>query len=395
MSFFEHTVLCTLTGADPAESLHAISKAGIPIMEISGIDDLTVRFRCPARYRSQILRMREKKGDTILFSHPKGWGAWINVMKKRPVLVSGAMFFLILSLYLPSRVFFFSVEGNETIPARQILEAAEDSGIRFGVSRKRLRSEKMKNTLLAEIPELKWAGINTAGCSGIISVRERMPQQKQEFSSGVSSITACRDGYITSCTVTKGNSLCAPGQVVKKGETLISGYTDCGISIRVTEAQGEIFALTGHALHVKTPAWHLGLKETVESRRRFSLIIGKKRINFWKGSGISDPTCGRMYAEYYITLPGGFRLPVCLAVETLTQRQFSPERLPPETLEQAIKHHSRQTVLGNTVAGQILQEEHILSEMEDGYVLSSRFLCEEMIGRVIKEEIGDTNGKTD
>ena len=395
MSFFDHTVLCTLTGADPGESLHAISKAGIPVREITRTDDLTVRFRCPARYRSQILRMREKRGDTILFSHPKGWGAWINVMKKRPVLVSGAMFFLILSLYLPSRVFFFSVEGNETIPARQILEAAEESGIRFGVSRKRLRSEKMKNALLAEIPELKWAGINTAGCTGIISVRERMPQQKQEFSSGVSSINACRDGYITSCTVTKGNPLCAPGQVVKKGETLISGYTDCGISIRVTEAQGEIFALTGHTLHVKTPAWHQSLQETGEQLHRFGLIIGKKRINFWKGSGISDPTCGRMYAEYYITLPGGFRLPVCLTVETLTQRRFSPEHLPSETLEQAMKDHSRRTVLGNTVAGQILQEEHTLSEMEDGYVLSSRFLCEEMIGRVITEEIGDTNGKTD
>jgi hypothetical protein len=102
-----------------------------------------------------------------------------------------------------------------------------------------------------------------------------------------------------------------------------------------------------------------------------------------------------MYAEYYITLPGGFRLPVCLTVETLTQRQFSPEHLPPETLEQAMKDHSCRIVLGNTVAGQILREEHTLSEMEDGYVLISRFLCEEMIGMVIKEEIGDTNGKTD
>ena len=41
-----------------------------------------------------------------------------------------------------------------------------------------------------------------------------------------------------------------------------------------------------------------------------------------------------MYEEYYITLPGGFRLPVCLAVETLTQRLFSPDLLLPEELEQ-------------------------------------------------------------
>ena len=395
MSFFDYSVLCTLTGADPAESLQAISKAGIPIREISRTDDLTVCFRCPARYRSQILRMREKRGDSLVFSHPQGWGTWVSAIKRRPVLVFGALFFLFLSLYLPTRVFFFSVEGNEHIPARQILETAEGCGIRFGVSRERLRSEKMKNALLAEIPELKWAGINTAGCTGVISVRERMPKPKQEVSAGIRSIAACRDGYITSCTVTKGNPLCAPGQVVKKGQILISGYTDCGISIRVTEAQGEVFALTGHALAVKTPAQHLVCRESGESKRRFSLIIGKKRINFWKGSGISAPTCGRMYAEYYITLPGGFRLPVCLAVETLTHRQFSPELLPPESLEQEMKRESRNAVLDNTVAGTILREEHILSETEASYVLRSRFLCEEMIGRVITEEIGDTNGKTD
>ena len=173
MSFFDHTVLCTLTGADPGESLHAISKAGIPVREITRTDDLTVRFRCPARCRSQIQRMLEKRGDSILFSHPKGWGTWMKAIKNRPVLVFGALFFLILSLYLPTRVFFFSVEGNERISARQILEAAENSGICFGVSRDRVRSEKMKNALLAALPQLQWAGINTKGCVAVISVREK------------------------------------------------------------------------------------------------------------------------------------------------------------------------------------------------------------------------------
>ena len=51
--------------------------------------------------------------------------------------------------------------------------------------------------------------------------------------------------------------------------------------------------------------------------------------------------------------------------------------------------------VGRALAGTILQESQTITPEEGRYVLSGRFLCEEMIGRVITEEIGETNGKTD
>jgi hypothetical protein len=66
-----------------------------------------------------------------------------------------------------------------------------------------------------------------------------------------------------------------------------------------------------------------------------------------------------------------------------------------EELESGMKAFARNTVLGSMVAGKILREEQILLEGTEGFSLVSRFLCEEMIGRVITEEIGETNGKTD
>jgi sporulation protein YqfD len=150
----------------------------------------------------------------------------------------------LLTIFLPTRVLFIHVEGNSTVEERRILEAAQECGIRFGASRRQVRSEKMKNRLLEKVPELKWAGVNTSGCTAVISVREQPVQEQRTGYTGISSIVAACDGRITSCTVTKGNGLCAPGQVVQKGQLLISGYLDCGICIRVTGAEGEIFAET-------------------------------------------------------------------------------------------------------------------------------------------------------
>ena len=89
----------------------------------------------------------------------------------RPVLLAGLGILFLLAMYLPSRVLFIRVEGNMQIPDRQILAAAEECGIRFGASRREVRSEKVKNALLSSVPQLQWAGVNTAGCVATISVR--------------------------------------------------------------------------------------------------------------------------------------------------------------------------------------------------------------------------------
>lgn len=384
-----------ITGADPGRTLARISQQGVVLQDIRWEDDLTVRLRFNRKDRKSVASVCQKHGDDVRFFAETGILYLMKAMLARPVLTMGIFVLFALTAYIPTRVLFVRVEGNSAVPERRILEAVEQCGIRFGASRQSVRSEQMKNKLLDAVPELKWAGINTAGCTAVISVREHVQELQKPVSTGVSSIVAARDGRIISCTVTRGNGLCVPGQVVQEGQILISGYTDCGICIRVTEADGEIFAETRRETRTVTPMQRLLRREKRREWKRYGLVLGKKRINLWKGSGISPATCGRMYEEYYITLPGGFRLPVCLTVETLTDWEIGAWNVPPETLEPVIKSFSRKSVLDSSIAGSILQEDQKLTEENGCYVLESSFFCSEMIGRVITEEIGETNGKTD
>jgi len=389
----EGMVTGELTSADPGEALRIINEKGIRLYRVEWKEELTVTFQCSRRDKKAISEICCKRGDSLQISEVQGL-YYVMISKfHRPVLVAGLFLLFCLTMILPTRAFFFQVEGNETIPARQILEAAESCGIRFGVSRRIVRSERMKNALLSAMPELQWAGINTMGCTAVISVREREAVEEKTVSSGVSSIVAVRDGYVTSCTVTRGNAVCAPGQVVQEGELLISGYTDCGICIQVTGADGEIYAETNRTLRSVTPdECIVRVGETV-IKHRYSLILGKKRINLWKDSGISTATCGRMYKECYISLPGGFRLPVGIVEETVTDYITVVTALDLEEMEVHLRDFTRKTILQQTVAGSILREQQIMTQGEGIFVLEGNFLCSEMIGRTITEEIGETNGK--
>jgi hypothetical protein len=244
----------------------------------------------------------------------------------------------------------------------------------------------MKNTLLEAMPELQWAGINTYGCVAVITVREREEEPDQKNSKyNVASIVAARDGIIDSCTVEKGTALCRPGQSVIQGQKLISGYTDCGISIRAETAQGDIYALTEHKLTVCTPTSCRVQHTKTASEKRYGLKIGKKRINFYKGSGISDTTCDRIYLENYITLPGGFVLPVAIVTEQYVY--YDCDDCICNTSNSLLSDFAESYILSQMVGGEILSASESTQTGSSLLSLEGVYRCREMIGRVVKEEI--------
>lgn len=388
-------VTVELTSADVAGAMQGINDLGIQIFKAQPRGDLTVQFEIYRRDFRVVGRFAAKRGERLKVLGRRGLYWTAKGLLKRPVLVLGVTALLFLALFVPSRVYFVRVEGNQTVPARLILEAAEQSGIGFGASRRAVLSEKMKNALLSAVPQLQWAGVNTYGCVAVITVRERAQTAPAEPEPAVSSIVAARDGVIISCTVTRGNGLCAVGQAVQAGETLISGYTDCGLSITATRAEGEVMAETRRNLTVCTPSEQLQRGDVEAETVRYSLLIGKKRINFYKGSGISDGSCVKMYSEYVLTLPGGFQLPAVLIKETVISYESETAAVEEQTAQQRLSDFAAHYLGQQMIAGQIMGRAEFFDTSDGVYCLTGEYACTEMIGRVQTEQIGEYHGKTD
>ena len=372
---------------DPVASVSAINKAGIDIYDLETVDPVTMTFQISRCHLKQLKSLTEKRGDCLRVVGKTGFYWTLQTLKHRPVLVVGLIVLLTAALFLPTRIFFVKVEGNHEIPTRVILEQAELCGIRFGTSRRAVRSERMKNALLSAIPQLQWAGINTYGCTALISVRERTETEMSETKPTVSRIVALRDGVITQCTVTRGNPLCKVGQAVKAGETLVSGYTDCGLTIRAERAEAEVFGQTNRTITSFIPTQYMQSGVNSEVRKKYSLIIGKKRINLWKDSGISGTTCAKMYREYSVTLWGDFVLPIKLAVETMQVQNYTTMIISTEEAERLLRDFSRQYLLGHMTAGQILEEELSFTQEQNLVRMTGEYACHELIGQEQSEEI--------
>lgn len=373
-------VIIEITSADVSAMLTAISESGIIIHDVKIKSDLCVRLVVSRFNFKRLKAIVLRRGDDYHIVGRSGiyWG--FKNLLRRPVLVIGLCVLTFLTMYLPNRILFVEVEGNIQIPKRLILEQVQMYGVSFGADRRSIRSERIKNGLLGAIPELQWVGVTTDGCVAKIHVRERSEAEQQKQNFAVTSIIASRDGVIQSITANRGTALCKVGQAVIEGQVLISGYTDCGLSIRADHAEGEIFARTNRDLSVVTPEIQLTKGRITRSEKKFSLIIGKNRINFYKDSGILDTTCVKMYTEKYMTLPGSFHLPVILLVEDWLYYDLTES----ETVdaESILLDFADRYLVSQMIAGQILYR----SEAFNGCCLEGQYACLEMIGRVRYEE---------
>ena len=378
-----------LTSADLGDVFCAAGEARIPLYCVETLGPLTAKLMICRRDHKALTALCDKRGDHIKILRKLGL-YWKSLkLLHRPILLIGIGILTALFLILPTRVLFIRVEGNQSIPTNQILEAAEACGIRFGISRRAVRSERVKNRLLGEVPALQWAGVNTHGCVAVISVRERWAQTQERPNPGITNVVAARDGVVDSCTALRGNLLCQPGQAVTQGQILISGYTDCGTTIQAASAQGEIFARTIREFQAVTPAQEAVRGEISGKKRSYRLVLGKNIIKFPRNSGIWDSSCGRMYEEYYITLPGGYQLPIALAVDEYTFYDTKNQAKNPNHVHTVLKDFEEDSLRNQMIAGTILQGKPDIIEENGLFVLRGRYLCREMIGRVRQEKIGE------
>ena len=383
-----------VTSADIAGFLSAAGVRGICFKNVMHTGPLTVSGSILRRDYKGCRKLIQQRGESLRILKQQGAFWRFKALVHRPLLMAGMLLFFIAVLYIPSRVYFIKVEGNISIPEKKILEQAASCGISFGASRRAVRSEKMKNALLEQMPQLQWAGINTSGCVATIQVREKtVTENDKKQAHSVSSIIASRDGIVQEYTVIQGNPLCQKGQAVKAGEVLISGYTDCGISIRATQAKGEVFAKTYRQIDVITPVITANRGRIMNETSRYSLLLGKKLIKFYKDSGILDTSCVKMCTVDYLTLPGGFPLPIALVSERFATFEMGEMAAQEINSFSWLADYAGTYTKGQMVAGQILQSNLDLQTNEDVIRLHGDYVCLEMIGQTKNEEILGTDGK--
>ncbi len=374
------TATLEITGACPEDCMTSLAACGIRFRGFQKTDELTIRLTVSDRELNRVRQCAKKQMCSVEVLSVSGLVPMLRSMGWRALYPLVLLGLVLLVFWLQGHIWFFTVSGNQQVPAAQILRVLEENGVGFWTDADELDMNTVKNRVLSELPELGWITINTEGGTAEVIVREREEKPAISRSAAPANIVAKKNGLITGIEATGGTPQVKAGDVVLAGDLLISGVTNLDKTLLLTRAQGEVYARTWNPVSGLLPDNAKEKQFTGRQTVRYSLIFGKKLINFYKTSGISYSNYDKIMEQTDLTLPGGYVFPVSITKVTL--REYVPQALgisePEQLLEQTVLAQVRQKL----TAGQILRSTPSVQETAGGFRLSGTVECQEEIGTV-------------
>ena len=322
-------------GVHPERVLNACAAAGIACTASEPVDAYTLRITVRARCAETAAELARRCQCEVKTLYRRG----LPQLLRRAARYRGACAGLLVAVLavLTSSLFIWRIDvtGNETLTTGQILRCLDECGVRPGTYWPALSNDLVRNDMILCLPELRWLTVNV------------------------------------------------PGAAVEPGDVLVSGaVTDLGGGVRPVCARADIRARTRQVLTGQIALTETEKQPAHGARTRWALRAGKKRINFYQNSGISDAECDKIIYEYPFAIRGVFTLPFSLLRERVQPYRTADAPVSEDaaraSLEQALLQQLRETIGAD---GAIISYETAAETTGNVLTVTLTAECEQEIGR--------------
>ncbi len=375
---------------DHARFLNMTAKSGFAFWEFSRQGERAC-VRCRAREYRRLLPFARRCKVRLRCVKKRGLPFQVRRLWLRKGLVLGILCGIGLYCFLSSFVWGVSVSGTDRLSDRQVLEAARNNGVFLGAWKGDFTPKLTAHSIISELPELKWASVNTDGCFVEVAVGEG--EKKPEITDDLrwSNMVAAREGTILSIEAERGRPEVALGDTVEKGDLLISGLYQEKIDPyspppekpleTLGAARGSVRAETYREFTVQASAekkeWlPTGRKQTKAVLRLFGFRIPLG----WQGE---PPENCRAYRDDAMLTALGVELPVGIEREVFVLLEESSRPMEQEELKAAALLKLREAQKAALPAGSKILKEELTYSFPDGMcIISANCRCEEEIGEI-------------
>lgn len=333
-----------------------------------------VRLRGKRRYRNET---RERIGFLHLTER----------YRKRKGIAIGFCLAVLLLVLSSLFVWDITVEGDDRIPEKRILEALEERGLQLGTFIPSFDTETAEQMLILDVDGLSFVSIQRKGTVVRVEVREREKDTELLDTQTPSNMIATADGQIEALRITGGVAAVKLGETVKKGDLLVSGIIDsAALGYRLVRARGEVLARTTLTYQVEIP---YETTEKVYTGRFFSqksVKIFSKTIKLFRKDSICVSSCDKIESERRIYLFGLIKLPVFITETQYAEYELVSKRL---TQKEALQEAYRQIRLryeGDLSDADILGRYTSFEEDENAVRLKQQIECVVNIAKEVKIE---------
>lgn len=254
------TIKVTLRGKNQERAINMASTRGVFIWDIKkNGDDLDMKVRTSGF--SALKTIAEENQFELEVKDKQGLPFLRNVIRRRMAFIIGGLVFVLAMYLLSSFVWSVEVCGNKTVSADKIIVAAARHGVYPGAAKWSFSRSEAEKAILNEMDDISYVEMDLKGVKARIKVVEKIVPLKDI--DGPRNIVAKKEGMIESILVLDGQPRVKAGDVVAKGDILISGLVIPEPSPYVApEEQGELEpSLVKARGEIRATVWYEGYGE--------------------------------------------------------------------------------------------------------------------------------------
>lgn len=272
-------LLIRLQGFSPERFLNLCTANQIEIWDLRCLDGRYQFYVTLPGYR-RVKPLVKKAQVRLKILGKFGLPFFLHRNRKRKLYAAGILSFFAILLLMSQFIWNITLEGNYRFTDDTLLHYLNQQKIRYGTWKSTIDCDGLEEAIRSHYPDIIWVSARISGTRLMIRVKENevmasIPVKDEK----PRDLVAEQDGMITSMIVRKGKAQAAVGDMVVKGQVLVSGtipiYNDSEelVNCQYVHADADIMAQTSFSYTEEIPQMVTERADTGKVRHGVSLRL--------------------------------------------------------------------------------------------------------------------------
>lgn len=331
ISYIRGYYIISLEGIGIEKFLNHLIRSNIRVYNVNRVSNTKIEF-CVERqdmkafkqaYRGSNFEVKVKQKTGIPFVLKRIYklkGMWICAIVSLMLLMLTSQFVTDIYIQVP-----------EGIKKEEIRKELYNADLKPGVYKKNIDRKEIRDHIMLKFDEVAYISINVKGTNIFVTVTKKAETLKSTQESNYCNIIAEKNGIIEKVIPRSGNRVVNPGDIVQKGDVLISGAN--------TKSVPEVWASTFYEVS-KSANYEDTIKEkTGNNKKVYTISFYDEKYIIRKNIKYKDYTIDNK--EHKLSI-GDYTFPVKINVSTFNETKDvkikkDKEKLKKELSEKSLK----------------------------------------------------------
>ena len=362
--------------ADSRRLINLLMRHGIGHGEIRRTEKGSVSFTVTRKDWPELREIIDKSGILVYSVYGKGLPFFARRYRHRVGFFAGAALFLALVWLSTLFVWRVEVVSDTDMNTASIIENLEKIGISEGCFIPATDCWAKSAEYLSTFNDCSWMSVNIVGTVARIEVRPMIRGQSELPDGEPCNIVANQGGVICSFVVNSGKSYVTAGDVVKKGDLLVSGIIeDVGGQLRLIGSDAEVYAETERTLEVRVDLSHTEKIYTGSEKSRVSLRFFGLEFGLPSFSGTAEPDWEYSLESDKLLLWDSTPLPIEKITRVWREYDEKEEYYTTDRAREIADYRMNKLIEKELSGAQMLSVEKSCTEDESSVTLRARIRC--------------------